>query len=109
MRIEVITVPDCPNGPVLERRLAEVLSGRTEVQVERRVVATVAQAERWGMHGSPTVLVDGRDPFATPGSTASVSCRLYPAADGTAQGAPSSGQLRQVLDGHPGDARVRRP
>jgi hypothetical protein len=29
------------------------------------------------MHGSPTLLVNGIDPFAPPGSPASVSCRIY--------------------------------
>jgi hypothetical protein len=97
MRIEVLTVPDCPNAPVLEHRLAEVLSGREDVHVQRRVVTTAAQAGQLGMHGSPTVLVDGRDPFAEPGAATSISCRLYRAADGSVQGAPSVGQLRQAL------------
>ncbi|MGH3201792.1 MAG: alkylmercury lyase family protein [Streptosporangiaceae bacterium] len=99
MRIEVLTVPDCPNGPVLEQRLAEALAGRADVQVERRVVATAEEAERRGMHGSPTVLVDGRDPFAAPETAGSISCRLYRGEDGAVQGAPSSGQLRQAVDG----------
>jgi len=51
------------------------------------------------MHGSPTVLVDGRDPFAAPGTPASVSCRLYQDEGGRAQGAPSLTRLRQALDG----------
>jgi hypothetical protein len=102
MRIEVLTVSDCPNGPALEVRLAEVLAGRTDAQVVCRVIGTQSGAERRGMHGSPTLLVDGRDPFAAPGSAASVSCRLYPGADGRAQGAPSVAQLRRVL-GEPSD------
>ena len=28
MELTVLAVPDCPNAPVLERRLAEVLAGR---------------------------------------------------------------------------------
>ncbi|MDQ2816023.1 MAG: thioredoxin family protein [Actinomycetota bacterium] len=98
MRIEVLTVPDCPNGPLAERRLAEALAGRRDVILERRVVATLAEAERYGMHGSPTVLVDGCDPFAAPGTPASLSCRLYRGPDGQAQGVPSAGQLREMLD-----------
>jgi hypothetical protein len=49
------------------------------------------------MHGSPTLLIDGRDPFAQPGAQASVSCRLYRGADGRASGAPSVTELRRVL------------
>ena len=29
------------------------------------------------MTGSPTLLVDGADPFARPGQPPSISCRLY--------------------------------
>jgi hypothetical protein len=99
MRIEVLFTPDCPNGPVTLARLAQALAGRSDVQVQTRVVDSVEQAERWGMHGSPTVLVDGRDPFAVPGTEASVACRLYPGDGGRAHGAPALAQLRQALDG----------
>ena len=97
MRIEVLTVPECPNGPLVERRLAAALSGRLDVTVERRVAGTAAQAEEYGMHGSPTVLIDGRDPFAGPETGTSLSCRLYRDERGRAQGAPSTGQLRAAL------------
>jgi hypothetical protein len=99
MQIDVLVVPDCPNGPVVIERLAQALDGRDDVQVATRVIDTVEQADQWGMHGSPTVLVDGRDPFAAPGTPASVSCRLYQDEAGRAQGAPSLARLRQVLDG----------
>jgi len=49
------------------------------------------------MHGSPTILVDGTDPFAQPGQLASVSCRLYRDSDGHVDGAPSVSQLRQAI------------
>ncbi len=97
MRVEVLTVPDCPNGPVARQRLAEALAGRDDVTVEPRVISTPAEAGRYGMRGSPTILINGRDPFAEPGTPASLSCRLYRDADGRAQGAPSAGQLREAL------------
>jgi hypothetical protein len=99
MRIDVLVVPDCPNAPVVIERLAQALAGRADVQVATRVIDTVEQADQWGMHGSPTVLVDGRDLFAPPGIPASVSCRLYRDESGRAQGAPSLAGLRQALDG----------
>ncbi|WP_327256458.1 hypothetical protein [Streptomyces sp. NBC_01244] len=58
-----------------------------------------AEAARWGMTGSPTVLLDGLDPFAVAGAPASVSCRLYRDEDGRADGAPSVQALRQALAG----------
>jgi hypothetical protein len=97
MQIEVLTVPECPNGPLVEQRLAEALARRPDVTVERRVAGTAAQAEEYGMHGSPTVLIDGRDPFAGPGDGTSLSCRLYRDEHGRVQGAPSTGQLRAAL------------
>lgn len=97
IRIEVLTVPECPNGPLIEQRLAEALADRPDVTVERRVAGTAAQAGEYGMHGSPTVLIDGRDPFAALGAGTSLSCRLYRDEQGRVQGAPSTRQLRAAL------------
>ncbi|MFF2611758.1 organomercurial lyase [Kitasatospora sp. NPDC058046] len=99
MRVEMLTVPDCPNGPVLEERLQLVLAGLPAVELAHHVVEDQEEAERRGMHGSPTLLIDGRDPFAAPGTPASVSCRLYRGPDGRAGGAPSVDDLRRVLAG----------
>jgi hypothetical protein len=48
--------------------------------------------------GSPTLLIDGVDPFAAPGEPASLSCRLYRLPDGSLDGVPSLDQLRAALD-----------
>jgi hypothetical protein len=50
------------------------------------------------MTGSPTLLLDGRDPFARAGQEPAISCRLYRDADGRSGPAPSVAQLRAVLD-----------
>lgn len=97
MRIEVLTVPDCPNGPVLAERLARVLGDDSGVQVVQRTVADPDEAARRGMHGSPTLLIDGQDPLADPDTPPSLSCRLYRSADGRQQGAPSVEDLRRLL------------
>ena len=97
MRIEVLTVPECPNGPLVEQRLAEALAGRSDATVERRVAGTEAEARRYGMHGSPTVLIDGRDPFPATADGPSLSCRLYRDEQGQVRGAPSIEQLRAAL------------
>ena len=54
----------CPNWEVLDQRLAEVVNDRSDVRVIRQLVETPEDAVRLGFHGSPTVLVDGIDPFA---------------------------------------------
>ena len=97
MDLTVLAVPDCPNVVLLEQRLAQVIEGRRDVTVSRQVIADQDEAARWEMHGSPTILVDGIDPFAEPGEPASVSCRLYRDGNGQVDGAPSVSQLRQAI------------
>jgi hypothetical protein len=97
MHVTLLAVPGCPNLPVLEERLAEALDGLPALTVSRQVIATDDDAARTGMHGSPTILIDGIDPFGESGQPASVSCRLYLDSDGRAEGAPSVSQLRHAL------------
>ena len=98
MHLMVLAVPGCPNAPVLEQRLAAALEGRAGVSVSREVISTEGEAGRWGMRGSPTLLIDGADSFAEPGQPPSLSCRLYRGGEGRASAAPSVGQLQQVID-----------
>ncbi|GGN51233.1 hypothetical protein GCM10011579_006850 [Streptomyces albiflavescens] len=49
------------------------------------------------MAGSPTVLIDGADLFAAPGTAASVSCRLYRSPDGRTEGAPTVDDLQRAV------------
>jgi Alkylmercury lyase len=105
MDLMVLAVPGCPNAMLLEERLAQVLAGRRDVSVSRRVIEDEQEAAWRGMHGSPTILVDGMDPFAEPGQPASVSCRLYRDSDGRVGSAPSVSQLRRAL-GEPAAAAV---
>ncbi len=67
MHVTLLAVSGCPHLPVLEERLAEALIGLPAVTVSRQVIATEDDAARGGMHGSPTILIDGLDPFAGPG------------------------------------------
>jgi hypothetical protein len=59
-----------------------------------RRVQTPEQAELLSFRGSPTVLVNGEDPFAEPAAPV----RLYRTADGLT-GAPSVDELTAVLQG----------
>jgi hypothetical protein len=98
MQLTVLAVPGCPNASVLGDRLAAVVGGRAGVSVSRQVISDEDGAARWGMHGSPTLLIDGVDPFAEPGQPPSMSCRLYRDENGQLSGAPSPGQLRQAIE-----------
>jgi hypothetical protein len=98
MELTVLAMPDCPHAALLDQRLSSVLADWPEVAVTRRAVTDLDQATRWGMRGSPTLLVDGTDPFAVSGQPPSVSCRLYRRPDGNAEGVPSIEALRDAIE-----------
>ena len=100
MHLTVLAVPDCPNVKLLEQHLERALEGHHNVTVSRHEIADQDQAARRGMNGSPTLLVDGIDPFAGPGQHASLSCRLFRDGHGQTGGAPSVRQLRKAIT-HP--------
>lgn len=97
LELTVLAVPGCPHEPVLRERLTEVLAEHPDVRVVHGVVHDEADAARLGMRGSPTLLVNGVDPFAAPGVPVSVSCRIYRDETGWPGGAPSVTMLRQAL------------
>lgn len=100
MHLTILAVPNCPNVKLLEQRLMQAIGDRPDVTISQHEIGDQDQAARRGMHGSPTLLVDGIDPFAQPGRHASVSCRLYQKSRGKTDGAPSVRQLRAAI-GHP--------
>ena len=98
MHLTVLAVPGCPNAPVLSDRLAAVLHGRAGVSVSHQVISNEGEAARCGMRGSPTLLIDGVDPFGEPEQSPGMSCRLYLDENGQTSGAPSVGQLQQAIE-----------
>ena len=97
--IEILHVPDCPNLGLFDERLREALDGRPGV-VTHHLVTDADTATKTGMTGSPTLLLDGIDPFTREGLVPGMSCRLYPHDDGHVEGAPSVDALRRALDQH---------
>jgi hypothetical protein len=79
MQVHVLVVPDCPHAEpataVARRALDEF--GLNHVWVTTILVTSQAQAEQLQFAGSPTVMIDGHDPFAGPASSPGLSCRLY--------------------------------
>lgn len=92
--LEVLHVRDCPNvAPMLER-LAEV----TDLPVATREIDTTEEAVERRMAGSPTLLVNGVDPFFGGESCAcGVSCRIYRDEGGRMVPVPSVAQLRDAI------------
>lgn len=97
MKLEVLHIPDCPNAPALTERLNELVGRRSDIVIEDRVIRDEDEALRFRMSGSPTLLIDGSDPFPMVGQTPSLSCRLYRDESGDMVPAPSLGQLRAAL------------
>ncbi|PVU84310.1 thioredoxin family protein (plasmid) [Cellulomonas sp. WB94] len=98
MKVELQYFDGCPSWHEAEERLREALdaAGRVDVVVERVLVSTPEQAAELSFHGSPSVLVDGVDPFAAPDAPVGLACRLYRTPSGLA-GAPTVEQLADVL------------
>ncbi|WP_433764890.1 alkylmercury lyase family protein [Prescottella agglutinans] len=95
---------------LLERRIAEAVAGeQIDIAITHRVLDDQAAATEAGMTGSPTLLIDGKDPFAEPDSVPSVSCRLYPVEGGGIDGAPSVAALRAALNLAPGTTSIEVP
>ena len=86
----------CPNWEVLDHRIAEALHGRTDASIIRQRVETTEEAIRLGFHGSPTILIDGIDPFAEPSAPVGLACRVFRTPNGLA-GSPTLEQLHAVF------------
>lgn len=95
-RLALLYFPDCPNWSLAEERLREV-AARFGLPIEHRLVTTQDEAERVSFRGSPTILIDGVDPFAEGDEQVGLSCRLYRTPDGYA-GSPTLEQIAAALD-----------
>ncbi|MFN8172194.1 MAG: thioredoxin family protein [Candidatus Nanopelagicales bacterium] len=96
--MELLYFDDCPNWIVAESRLTKALSitGHDHVTVERRRIESVEQARAVGFLGSPTIRIDGVDPFAFGTEQVGLSCRLFDTPAGL-RGSPTIEQLVHAL------------
>ncbi|WP_223693676.1 DF family (seleno)protein [Leifsonia poae] len=96
MKVQLLHIPDCPSWPGAEQRLRAVLErlGVPEpVEVVEIATGEAAAASNFG--GSPTILLDGRDPF--PGTrSAELACRVY-AVEGRMAPMPSEEQIEGAV------------
>lgn len=96
MRIELQYFEGCPHWQTADERLRHVAAVRG-LTVDHRLIATPDEAEAAGFRGSPTILIDGVDPFARGDEPVGLSCRIYQTPDGPS-GSPTVDQLETVLD-----------
>jgi hypothetical protein len=99
MKITIRYFNGCPHWEVARDRVEEAirLSERDDVTVESEPIETPEAAEQAHFIGSPTLLIDGRDPFdAAGGESYGLSCRRYRTEVGM-EGSPSISQLMAVI------------
>ena len=99
MKVELLWFPGCPNWRETDARLrlAVPLAG-VDAEVVLVEVTTAEDAQRLRFRGSPTVLVDGGDSFASDSDPVGLSCRVFRTPEGL-RGAPTVDQLVEVLRG----------
>ena len=98
MDVTLLYFDGCPNWTVAEERVREALSqvGAPRDALRLQTVTTPEEAEELRFRGSPTLLVDGADPFADESAPVGLSCRVYPTPEGLA-GSPTVEQIVSVL------------
>jgi hypothetical protein len=100
VQVTILYFDGCPHWRTAEARVREAVArlGRSDVVITRQRVLTGEQSDELPFRGSPTVLVDGRDPFPAPPLPSGLSCRVW-LPDAGFGGAPTVEQLMEVLDG----------
>jgi hypothetical protein len=98
MQIQLIYFDGCPHWRLAEERLrrAAGYAGIDDATVTLVRVDNADQAASAGMSGSPTILIDGVDPFAGDSPATGISCRIYRTANGLS-GAPGVIRLTAAL------------
>lgn len=97
MRVTLRFFDGCPNWRTAYDRLRDVLreEGVTVEPVLERV-DTHEDAESLQFVGSPTILINGRDPFKGTDTAFGLTCRIYETPQGIA-GSPTPEQLREAI------------
>jgi len=96
MDVSLLYFDDCPNWLKADAHLRALEDEVPGLRVTRHLVDTPEEAERTRFRGSPSILIDGVDPFADPDAPGGLSCRVYQTPAGPA-GSPTLDQLRELL------------
>lgn len=107
MSVTIRFLDGCPSWQrVRERLRAAAREVDVELDVRLEPVETLEEAQRLGFPGSPTILLEGVDPFARPGAVPALACRLYATPTGSAE-LPTVDQLATALRRCPAPGRQR--
>ncbi len=96
--IELLLVPHCRHAPAAQDLLRSALAaaGLPATRIRVSVIGSQHEAAERGFVGSPTILINGIDPFAEPGRPAALACRIY-AGPNRPGGLPSANELQRAL------------
>lgn len=96
MDVTLLYFDGCPNWEETDAHLRVLADKYPDMVITRVLVESPEEADRVGFRGSPSVLIDGTDPFSDPDAPVGLSCRVYSTPDGLA-GSPTLEQLRTAL------------
>ena len=97
MEITIQYFDSCPNWKVVDATVTELIHQHDlDATFSYQLIDTPEAAEECQFAGSPTLLVDGRDPFKTDQTPIGLACRTYMTATGLAP-SPSVDQIREAL------------
>ena len=97
MKITLQYFDGCPNWNNTKADLTTLIADHGfDATISYQLIDTPEAAEEHNFRGSPTVLIEGIDPFADPDAPTGLSCRIYKTETGLA-GTPSLRQLEQAL------------
>lgn len=109
-RIELLVIPDCPYATFAETLIEVTLNqlGLPHTPVLTTVVKTTAESIRRRFTGSPSIIINGVDPWAHPDGEPGLACHAHP----SPAGLPTPYSLAQalctaVLDDHRIPARTQ--
>ena len=101
MKVELLHIDECPNWEHTGVQLRAALDavGKHDVRIDYKLLRTPDDAARYSFAGSPTILIDGEDPFPSGGTITELACRVYHTGTRLA-GSPTTEQLIKALKDH---------
>ena len=97
MDVSLLYFDGCPNHRDTRALLDSLLDeAGWDGAIQFVIVDSPERAEELGFRGSPTVLIDGDDPFLDTDAPVGLSCRIYPTVEGY-RGTPPEQALRAAI------------
>ncbi len=96
LHITLLYFDDCPSWHDASHLLDRLADDFDQVVLSRRLVDTPEDAAQLHFHGSPSILLNGTDLFATDDDGVGLACRIYQTPDGPA-GSPTYRQLVRAI------------